>query len=177
MTNLTVQTWAAVLSALTAVIAVSINLYMFYYRQPKVEYTIVEHDQYPVKGLSSTENLSLSLHRKDTPGPVKLKYGTMVHIISTGKKAASSVQVRITAKGGAFIVQIHKDETNLVQRLPDIGQQGSKEILVDIPLMVPQEEVTLTFWYGIPNSPDMEPPAPDVLVRHSEGLGVIRFGL
>ncbi|NCO68096.1 MAG: hypothetical protein COY75_09825 [Nitrospirae bacterium CG_4_10_14_0_8_um_filter_41_23] len=104
---------------------------------------------------------------------IALKYGTQVHIRSVRKKPASNVQIRIKTEGGAFIVQAHTDERLLVERLPDLGRQGTREVFINIPLMVQGEEVKLTFWYGIPNS-ETKPPHPTVLVRHASGLGVLK---
>ncbi len=98
--------------------------------------------------------------------------GEYIYLRSTGREPASSVQVRVRANGGAVIVQAHTDDNLLVERLPDIGRQGSGEVFLTIPLMIPGEEIKLTFWYGVPGSTEKTPPPPTVLVRHARGLGI-----
>lgn len=145
-----------------------LTLYLQYiYLRPEVIYSYKVLSGFP----SSDINLTLGLTRKGISGIVTLNHRVEVCIKSVRGKAAVNVQTRVSAKDGAFIVQIHTDDNNLVERLPDIGAQGSREVMVPIPLMVPGESVKLTFWYGIPGKPDITPDTPEVKVRHSEGLG------
>lgn len=147
--------------------------------QPIVEYSITELSEYPGLGKSAVKpglnvELSIRVKRAEVPGFIALKYGTLVHIRNVGRKPASNVQIRVNTKDEVFIVQVHKDETALVERLSDIGRQGSKEVFETIPLMRPGEEVKLTFWYGIPDLPQVRPAPPVILVGHADGLGKLR---
>jgi hypothetical protein len=120
---------------------------------------------------ASDSGLSLAVKRAELPGLIKLQYGLEIHLRSTGNKPAVNVQAKVKPEAGSYIVQVHVDDAKLVERLPDLGRQGSPEVFVTIPLMVSDEEVKLTLWYGVPDKPQARPTVPLVLVRHSEGLG------
>lgn len=158
------------LSLLVVGIGLGIHWYQDVLLRPEVEYTLTELTEYPGSG----GGLSIGVKRHEVPGMVTLKSGILVHIRSAGRKPASNVQIRVKAEGSTFIIQVHTDESRLVERLPDIGRQGSPEVFVTVPLMVPDGEVKLSFWYGIPNSPQTKPLPPTVLVRHAEGLGRLK---
>jgi hypothetical protein len=94
-----------------------------------------------------------------------------VTLRSSGWTTASEVELRVRAGEGTVIVQVHTDNRELVEKLPDIGRQGAMEVFVPIRRMVPGEKVAFTFWYGFPGSDKKQPPRPTVLVRHAEALG------
>lgn len=160
--------WVSWLALLISTITLILYIRREVFLLPRVKYSLEELTEYPGTG----QGLSLAIHRVELSGPIGLKWGMRVHLRSSGGKPASDIQVRATAPSGAFIIQVHTDDEKLVQRLPDIGRQGTTEVFVNIPLMVPKEEVTLTFWYGLPNS-RAQPQALKVLVRHAEGLGTL----
>lgn len=159
------------LSLVVSCAALLVSLAGFLYRDvllwPKVVYKVTEFTEYP----RTSQGLSLAVKRAEAPGLVQLKYGVLVHIRNAGWRTASEIEIRATVGGGAFIVQVHADNSRLVRRLPDIGRQGTQEVFLTIPRMVPNEETELTFWYGIPNLPETKPPLPTVLVSHADGLG------
>lgn len=155
----------------------SLYLYRDILVQPKVEYSLIELNEYPGLGKFNNhtglkDELSIALKRPEVPGYVTLKYGVQINIRSVGRKPASNVQIRVKTKDGAFIVQAHTDDSLLVERLPDLSRQGSKEMFINIPLMVQGEEAKLTLWYGIPNS-ETTPLLPTILVRHADHLGLL----
>ena len=163
----------SVFSILIAFLSLLVSIAAFFQGRllgPKVQYSVMELTEYPV----SDRKLSLSVKRAEVGDFVELKYGITVHLWSTGWKSASNVQIRVKAEGGAVIVQVHREDDRLVERLPDIGRQGSREVFLTIPLLVPGEETKLTFWYGIPGAGKAKPPIATVLVRHSDGLGELR---
>lgn len=99
-----------------AVIALFLSLRRELFLVPRVTYLVTELSEYPGTG----HGLSLAVHRLGVAGPVPLKWGCKVRILSEGGSAASNVQIRATAPAGASIVQIHTDDTKLVERLPEI---------------------------------------------------------
>ena len=156
-----------IIALVVSVAALVLTLRRDLFVGPEVGYTLKELEGYP----TSSPGLSLAVKRAELPGLIKLNYGLEIHIRSTGNRPAVNVQARVKADTGSYIVQVHTDDSKLVERVPDLGSQGSPEVFVTIPLMVPSEELKLTFWYGVPDKPDARPKTPTVLIRHSEGLG------
>ena len=178
-----VVSWVAiVISICSLALSVGSFLYQSFYLRPRVRYVVTEISEWPTSTssveprskegtVSVTGSVLVAIKRAELPGPVTMKYAVKIHLRSDGGKSASSVQVRVRTTAGAAIIQVNTEDTRLVEQLPDIGRQGSPELFVNVPLMVPGEEVSLTCWYGIPNS-ETKPAPPAVQVRHSEGLGV-----
>jgi hypothetical protein len=159
--------WGTIVSLVISFIALGVTLRKEFFLVPQIEYSSTELTEYP----RSDNRLSLSVTRAEVGESVQLKYGLTIHIRSTGREPATNIQARITPKDGAVIVQAHTDESSLVEKLSDIGRQGSPEVFVNIPLMVPDEGVKFTFWYGVPGAVDKQVPIPTILIRHSKGLG------
>lgn len=161
------KTVIPILALLLSLAALSLDLRRDLFVRLEVTWTPKELEGYPV----SDPRLSLAVGRAELPGLIRLHYGIEVRLRSTGNRPAVNVQARVKAGTGSYIVQIHTDDTKLVERLPGLGRQGSPEVFVTVPLMVPGEELRLTFWYGVPDKPETRPETPTVLIRHSEGLG------
>jgi hypothetical protein len=136
-------------------------------QRPELRYSIRELDKYP----GTDGGFSVAVDRAEVGSLVTLRHGMTVTVRSTGRSTASDVELRVTSKDGSVIVQVHPDNEALVEKLPDLGRQGSPEVAVAIRRMVPGEKVALTFWYGYPGSGDKKPPRPAVLLRHTAALG------
>jgi hypothetical protein len=160
-------TLTPIIALIISFIALGVTLRKEFWVVPNVDYDLTELTEYPRSDLG----LSLSVKRAGTADYVLLKHGLLIHLRSNGKEPASNVQARIRASQGALIVATNVDDALLVERLPDLGQDGKEEIMLSIPLMVPGEEVRVTVWYGVPGNPDKTPVVPSVKVRHTKGLG------
>lgn len=152
------------ISTIIALVTLFLAVRKDFFVQPDVTCTLRELAGYP----GADSGLSLAIKRGELPGFVKLQHGIEVHLRSSGNKPAVNVELRVNASNGSFIVQVHTDKSELIERLPDLGRQGSPDVFVRVRRMVPGEEVKLTFWYGIPDKPDITPKPPSVLARHSE---------
>jgi hypothetical protein len=157
----------SVAALLLSVVAIVLTLYRDKILQPQLRYSVTELDGYP--GLGS--GLQIAVKRPEAGDAVPLRWGIRVPIRSTGWSAASEIELRVTAKPGTVIVQVHTDNEALVEKLPDLGRQGSPEVTLAVRRMVPDENVVLTFWYGFPGGSDSKkPPQPAVLLRHAAAL-------
>ena len=156
----------SVVALITSIGSVFLTLYRDTILQPALKYSVVELDRFPGNVRAEIEF---------EPGKViPLRWGIKVPIRSTGWTTATEIELRVSTNGNTFIVQIHTDNQALVEKLPDIGRQGSREVTVSIRRMVPREKVVLTFWYGRPGPVDgPAPPKPSVLLRHAAALGIL----
>ena len=131
-----------------------------------MRYSVIEVEGYP----GADGALSLAVKRAELGSVVPLRWGIKVAIRSTGWSAASEIELRVTAKTGTAIVQVHADNEELVEKLPDLGRQGSPEVTLGLRRMVPDENLILTFWYGYAGAGHSKPPTPTVLLRHAAAL-------
>lgn len=152
-------------SLLIAIVSLVTSLYRDLLLHPTIRYSVVELNNYP----GASGGLSLAVKRGQGGAFVQLKNGIEVEISSVGWMTASDIEMKVTAESNSMIVQIHTNEESLVEQLPDIGRQGSREVFVHIARMVPREKVSFTLWYGVPDSAEQSAP-PRVQIRHAVGL-------
>jgi hypothetical protein len=161
----------ALAALVISILALLLTLYRDVLLRPKIVYSVAELTDYPTSA-PGAERLSLAVTRSEIGKPVALKHGVRVLIRSLGWAAASDVELKVRVEGGAVIVQVHTDDALIAENIPDIGKQGSPQVFIPLRRMVPREEVTFTFWYGMPDAPDAKPKLPTVRVRHANALGV-----
>jgi hypothetical protein len=153
--------------SLVSILAFALSLYWDVLLRPQIRYSVKELDDFPGAG----SGLSLAVRHAEVADIVGLKHCARVALRSSGWTTASEVELRVQASDRAVIVQVHVDNRELVEKLPDLGRQGSSEVFVAIRRMVPVERVAFTFWYGYPGSPEKTPPRPAALLRHADALG------
>ena len=172
----------AILSLVVAFLALLVSVYRDVLLKPEVRGRITYLRQYPGLGeqqrdpargsgsISPSGSLSVAVIRPEATGAVELKHGARVWLKSSGWASALDIEIRARAKDGAVIVQVHTDDKKFVERVPNIARQGQPEVFIQLKRMVPREEVTFTFWYGVPAGGERTPELLEVLVRHTEGM-------